>query len=83
MARSVTAWLLRENDFALSERQLYRWKRQEAPLPLTKKTVYDRLYAEFTEVRQNKPSLRTKGIWKQIFNSMFVVQIEYMFPTRY
>jgi hypothetical protein len=57
MARSVAAWLLRENDFALFERQLYRWKRQtdrqEVPLPLTKKTVYDRLYAEFIEARQN------------------------------
>jgi hypothetical protein len=47
--------------FVASERQLYRWKRQierqEAPLPLTKKTVYDRLYAEFTEARKNKCSV--------------------------
>jgi hypothetical protein len=37
MARSIAAWLLCENDFTLSERHLYCWKRQEAPLPLTKK----------------------------------------------
>jgi hypothetical protein len=46
--------------FVASERQMYRWKRQTerqgAPLPLTKKTVYDRLYAEFTEARKNKCS---------------------------
>jgi hypothetical protein len=52
--------------FVTSERQLYRWKRQierqEAPLPMTKKTAYDRLYAEFIEARQNKPSLRTRGM---------------------
>jgi hypothetical protein len=76
VARSVTAWLLCENDFALPERQLYRLKRQEAPLPLTKKTIHNRLYAEFTDARQNKPSLRTRGMWKKTFNSMFVVQIE-------
>jgi hypothetical protein len=68
MARSVTAWLLRENECAVSERQLYRWKRQierqEAPLPLAKKTVHGRLYAEFIEARQNNPSLRTRGMWK-------------------
>jgi hypothetical protein len=47
--------------FVTSERQLFRWKRQierqEAPLTLTKKTVYDRLYVEFTEARQNECSV--------------------------
>jgi hypothetical protein len=43
----------------------------------------DRLYAKFIEARQNKLSLRTIGMWKQNFNSMFVVQIEYMLRTCY
>jgi hypothetical protein len=46
--------------------QLYRWKRQierqEAPLPLTEKTVYDRLYAEFIETRQNKCSVNESDL---------------------
>jgi hypothetical protein len=52
--------------FVRSVRQLYRWKRQierqDAPLPLTKKTVYDRLYAEFTEARKNKSSVNDSDL---------------------
>jgi hypothetical protein len=54
--------------FVSSERQLYRWKRQierqEASLPLTKKTVYeyDRQYAELIEAKQNKCSFNDSDL---------------------
>jgi hypothetical protein len=60
------ATVRRRFRFFTSERQLYRWKvqieRQEAPLPLTKKTVCDRLYAEFIEARKNKCSVNDSDL---------------------
>jgi transposase-like protein len=60
------ATVRRRFRFVWSERQLYRWKRQierqDAPLQLTKKTVYVRLYAEFTEARQNKCSVNDSDL---------------------
>jgi hypothetical protein len=49
--------------YIMSESHLYRWKRemerQKGPLPLTRKTVHDRLYANITGPSKTNAMLMT------------------------